>query len=176
MTTMERPVEHGDVTTRPDRHSLVVVLVAVVALVVGALGGWMLRGSDDGTDDAIEVASGELTERQTEMLRIADEHYIAFTAGDGEKLTDLYVPQGTLVFHSDSGAPSDIDRADDGTMAAMFEGQAPPGRMEMMAPALVFGENVSQVSNRGPGYGTILHQFTTSGEVLIVNSQIVFGS
>ena len=62
-------------------------------------------------------------------------------------------------------------RADDGTMAAACEGLAPPGRMEMLPPALVFDDYVLGVIDWGSTYGTVLHRFTTSGDVLIINTQ-----
>ena len=162
METVERPVQATEDTAQHDRRPLTIVLVAIIALLLGGLGGWLIRGSDDGgTDDAIEVVTGELTDRQQEMLRVADEHYAAFVAGDGEALTALYVPQGVM---------GDV-RADDGTMAAAFEGLAPPGRMEMLPPALVFEDNMVRVINWGSTYGIVGHLFTTSGDVLIIGTQ-----
>ena len=169
METIERPTPTVEETPRHDRRPLIVVLVAIVALLLGALGGWLIWGSDDDApDDAIEVGTGELTDRQQEMVRIADEHEEALRAGDAEALTALYVPQGVL-----TNAFGEVYRADDGTMAAMFDVHAPPTLMETLPPTLVFENVTTQVIDWGEGSanGTVLHNFTTSGEVLIISTQ-----
>lgn len=168
MTTMEttKHTGHEPEQTKPSqRHPLAIALVAIVALLLAGLGGWMLRGSDD-ESDAVVVAGAQLTDRQEEMLRVAEEYELARANGDVDAVLELFVPQGVINLNGD------IYRADDGSMAGFVAGLSAPSRVDL-DPVLVHEDLVVSVLSYGGNNAQML-KFTPSGEVLIIRSVIVW--
>ncbi len=167
--TIERPVERRDDTrSTGGTPTLLVVLIAVVALLLGGLAGWLLRGDDGGTDDAVVVNGTELTERQEEMLRVGDEYYAAMRDGDGSKLVSLFVPTGYVTFADESPTGTDEYRVDDGSLQATTD-QGGMTSLESYEPVLVYDDTLVYAGFYAGGFIEVI-EFTPSGEVLIVKT------
>ncbi len=164
METMERAA-----TTAPESGRkggpLFVVVVAVVAMVFGGLAGWFI-GTDDSTEDTAEVTeviTGELTERQQEMLRSVEELDAAMQAGtaDAALVDRLFVPQGIYTI----GAGLEY-RVDDGTLSDFFE-RGSDRSASLYPPVLVADDVVVRLGDYGGSYSQTF-KFTPTGEVLII--------
>ncbi|MGI9645527.1 MAG: hypothetical protein ACR2O6_09490 [Ilumatobacteraceae bacterium] len=165
--TVERPVEHGSgAGSRPGNRTFVVVLVAVVALVLGGLAGWLLRGDDGGVDDVVVVNGAELTDRQQQMLDIGDEYYTALREGDGDALASLFVPQGYSTIQGTQF------RVDDGSLARVVNGGGNIG-LQVYEPVLVFDDTLVYTMNNA-GNTIEVMKFTPSGDVLIIRSSVTW--
>ncbi|MGI9643978.1 MAG: hypothetical protein ACR2O6_01550 [Ilumatobacteraceae bacterium] len=167
METMERPEQTTDETTRHDRQPLALVLIAIVALLLGGLGGWLMWGADDGaTEEVIEVTSGELTDRQQEMLRTIEELDAAVQSGtaDAALVERLFVPQGIY-------STRDTEyRVDDGSLATHFE-RGSDTSAALHPAALVADDVAVRLGSYGGTYSQTF-RFTPSGEVLIIWAHI----
>lgn len=168
MTTMEQ-VDHrdeqSDVAAPPRRRGRVLVaLIALVALVWAAFIGWTL-GNSESESDVYVIGGGELTERQEEMVRVADEFDTALRDGDGAALLALYVPQGVLT------VPHEPDyRADDGTLAEFMENRTRESLVSF-PPTLVMGDSVLRYGSYAGEHATLI-RFTSSGDVLIIRATL----
>ena len=89
-------------------------LAALVALLVGALGGWFLARSFDDKPTNVVAGHVALTDRQREMIRVEEAYVKAWQANDVDAVLALYTPNGTLNLVPGSGDY----RVDDGTLAA----------------------------------------------------------
>lgn len=165
METIERTEQAPEAGQRSRSTLLVVVVVGVVALALGGLGAWLMGASDDSSDDVTEVVTGEVTDRQQEMLLIIDELDAALQAGtaDAALVDRLFVPQGVYVINEDLEY-----RADDGSLAEFFE-RGSDRSAALYAPALVVDDMVVKLGNYGGGYSQTF-KFTSSGEVLIIRA------
>ena len=89
MEAVDRRDGQSKVAAPPRRDRVLVVLIALVALVLAAFIGWTIGGSE--SEPVVHViGGGELTERQEEMVRVADEFDAALRDGDGETLLALF--------------------------------------------------------------------------------------
>jgi hypothetical protein len=173
MTTeaMEQATTEAEVTpTGSDRHPMIAAVIAVAALLVGFLAGWVLWGPADASDgaDVVVVGGGELTDRQEEMLRVADEAHGAIIEGDGDALAALFVPQGYL---RDPGHNMEL-RVDDGSLASQINaGPAPSYQVD--EPIVVHGDMVISTGSWGDD---VVHVFlfTPGGDVRIITDTLVW--
>jgi hypothetical protein len=167
MATMEE-VDSRDgqskVAAPPRRNRVLVVLITVVAVVLAAFIGWTIGGSES-EPDVYVIGGGELTERQEEMVRVADEFDAALRDGDGEALLALFVPQGVL---SVPGEPA--YRADNGTLAEFMENRTRESLVSF-PPTLVMGDSVLRYGSYDGEHAT-LTRFTPSGDVLIIRATL----
>ena len=138
-----------------------------------ALGSVACGASDDASDSAgdaseiTEVVTGQLVERQQEMLQIVEALDASLQAGsaDAALVDRLFVPQG---IYRIGGAEY---RADDGTLAEFFE-LGSDRSAAPFPPALVADDLVVRLGDYGGGKYSQTVRFTSSGEVLIIWSQI----
>ena len=139
---------------------------APLALVLGAFGGWIARGSDEGGDPALLLAGpGELTARQEQMFDLIAENLDAWHAGDGDAAVAAYTPTGTATFLGTTF------RVDDGSLADHV-GVGSWGSLEMYSPMLVNGNEIVSFHTFGGTTYTDVVEFTPTGDVLIVEHTI----
>ena len=170
MKTIERThheVQAPEVTNRQPsggRRTGMLVLVAVLALILGAVGGWFARGSDG--DSAILLAGeGDLTERQEQMVDVYEEAEAAWRAGDGEAVAALFTDNGSGRF---LGATY---RVDDGSLGRYVE-SGMWNSLDVLEPVLVKGNTMLNFHTyRGDTYTNVV-EFTAQGELLMVSHTI----
>jgi hypothetical protein len=159
-----------------DRHlrpfwvvgGMVAVLLVGVGLGLGM--GRLLQGGADSESSFVAgttvVAGNDLTERQLEMLDVTERYVDAWIEKDGDAVASFMVPGGFV----DLPTLGDRSvRADDGTLQDWVEsvGQIPN---ELNAPIIVEGNRVVLIGQGGESVDWMISiEFTTSGEVLIVN-------
>ena len=168
-STEQAPTESSVTPTSIERRPLVAVLIAVGALLVGVLAGWVLWGSDDASDGAevVVVGGGELTDRQEEMLRVVDEAHGAIIEGDGDALAALFVPQGLL---RDPNHGMEL-RVDDGSLAGQINaGPAPSYQVD--EPVVVLGDMVISTGSWGDDFVHVF-LFTPGGDVRIISDTLI---
>jgi hypothetical protein len=167
MDTMEQ-VDYRDaqpkVAAPPRRYRVLLLLITLVALMLAAFIGWTI-GSSESEPDLYVIGGGELTERQEEMVRVADEFDAALRDGDGETLLALFVPQGVL---SVPGEPT--HRVDDGTIAGFMENRSRESLVSF-PPTLVMGDSVLRYGSYDGEHAT-LTRFTPNGDVLIIRATL----
>lgn len=170
MKTMERThheVQEPAVTNRQSsggRRTGMLVLVAVLALILGAVGGWFARGSDG--DPAIMLAGeGELAERQEQMGDLYEEAEAAWRAGDGEAVAALFTDNGYGRFLGTTY------RVDDGSVEGYVE-SGTWNSLEVLEPVLVKGNTMLNFHTYMGSTYTNVVEFTTEGELLIVSHTI----
>lgn len=148
-------------TPTRNRGSLTIVVVAVVALLLGGLGGWFVRGSSD-DPDAVVAGGSELTQRQEDMLEMFYDYTDAMLANDGAAAVALFVPTGT--WSGDFGDRS----VEDGSIEAFvdtFNFQPPM----FSAPILVDGDRLHYVHEYMDGSYYDAVTFTSTGDLKIIN-------
>ena len=170
MTTMERHRDDTRTTTSPSDLAgptkwIPVVLGLVLALVVGGLAGYLIRGDDmEETGSVVPVGGTEVTSRQEEMADLMAEYEQAWLAGDGEAAEAVFGPGGTL------RALGVTYHADDGEIADFVGG---PGWtvLEILEPMLVY-DDVALNFHTYDGLRTNVMTFTDDGEVKILSHVI----
>ena len=170
MKTMERThheVQTPEVSNRRTsggRRTGMLVLVAVLALILGAVGGWFARGSD-GDPTILLAGEGELTERQAQMVDVYEEAEAAWHAGDGEAVAALFTDDGYGRF---LGSTYQVG---DGGLDRYVESGA-WNSLDVLEPVLVKGNTVLNFHiYRGSTYTNVV-EFTTEGELLMVSHTI----
>lgn len=168
MTTIERPRERiratpDDVTRRASRTWWIAAVVALLALAVGGVVGWTLRG-DDTTPTGVLAGEGELTARQEQMLDLFDEYEQAWNDADGAAIVDMYTETGTF------DSLGTVYRAGDGTLEAFVDRG---WDVDVLRPVLVNGNEVLSFHTID-GSTTFMDTmtFTSIGEVLIIEHVI----
>lgn len=169
MTTLERPHEtiHTSTatTSRSQRSWMIVAVIAVLALVLGGVLGYVVRGGDTNAD--IVIAGGDqMTDRQEQMIEFLDAYEAAWQANDAAQVTASFVPTGTF------GALDSELRVDDGSLADYVENTS-FSSLDVLRPALVRdNEMVTFHQFGGRTYVEVL-TFTPSGDLLLVSHDIV---
>ena len=141
------------------------VLGLVLALVVGGLAGYLIRGED--TDDlgsVVPAGNAELTDRQEEMGELVAAYEQAWLEGDGEAAEAMFAPGGTLT------ALGSTYHADDGEIAD-FVGGRRWSDLDVYEPMLVRGDE-GLVFHSYDRLRTNVYTFTPMGELLIVSHEI----
>jgi hypothetical protein len=168
MTTIERQREETrttDTSGGGPRRGILVVLGLVLALVVGGLVGYLIRG--DGTDDIGSVVpSGdtELTARHEQMGELVAAYEQAWQEGDGEAAEAMFATGGTL---RALGVTYD---ADDGEIAD-FIGGVEWSALDVHEPMLV-REDMGLSFHDYDRVRTNAFTFTAEGDLLIVRHVI----
>ena len=171
MTTLERHPDDVMTTSapvsapdhRPARTWLIVALVAIVALVVGGAIGWFVGSEDD--PQIVLSGSGELTERQLEMVDFMDDYVDAWQRGDGEAVAAMYTSTGRFV------SMGTIYRVEDGSLAELIDGDD-WGSLTPYQPNLVKGNELIGFHSF-PGSIYVNHMvFTNDGELRLLTHTV----
>ena len=168
---VDRP-EDPVAAKRPSTRWVVMALGAVLLLLAGIAGGWLLRG-DDGTSkpsylvkNAV-VAGDKLTDRQLKMVAVTEQYVAAFIAKNGDAVASFMVPDGYVVMPTLSGQ---TERANDGSLQNWVHntGLIPN---ELNDPVTVYDDRVV-LTGHLDALSTdwmIMIRFTKTGDVKIVN-------
>jgi hypothetical protein len=163
---------------RRAKIGVLVAVVAVVALVVGGIAGWLLRGDDDtsvpafvaGLGDTVVIGGEEtnrdaLTDRQLAMVEVARGYVNAWIENDGDAVTSFMTSDGYVEL-PDFGQTF---RVDDGTLQEWVEGPTSVIPNELNDPLVVSGSQVVLVgyAERVSSDWMITLKFTESGDVKI---------
>ena len=162
MTTMQRQ-QPTVITTPSNRRTGLIVGMAVIGLLIGLLGGWLLFSSDD----VISVNEMELTDRQTEMVAMIESNFAAWQANDVERALSYYSDNATFV-------ALDVEYpVADGSLADYVTSFFGAMHMEQLAPDVVVDVNtvITFHTYRGATY-TNIFDFTTTGDVLILRHEV----
>jgi hypothetical protein len=172
MTTVKTApeVRSGTATTTPARRIPVVgsVLALLVALLVGGMTGWFVRGGVDDSRDLVVAGQTQLTDRQADIADFMREYEAAWQQGDGDAVVSMFTPGGTATFLGTTY------RVDDGSLAEYVD-SGNWASLDVLEPILVGGGNqaVSFHTFNGATYVNIV-QFTGQGELLLVGHQITY--
>ncbi len=106
--TAQRPTDVAAAPTdRKDRRPLFFVLLAVLALALGALAGYAL-GSNRPSGERVGVAGGgELTDRQDEMVGMVDDYLAAMAVDDDAAILAMFQSNGEWTLFSETYLASD---------------------------------------------------------------------
>lgn len=169
MKTMERPREEVSTPKTPTQARVgwgMTGLVAVLALVLGALGSWAVFGLDD-DPTAIAAGGGELTERQEEMVAVLDDYTNAWDTSDGAAALETMTPTAFVTFDNTSW------RVEDGTLVRNIESGLYGPSLDHLDPILVEGNAIVAFHRYGGLEVANVFEFTNSGEVLITQHTMV---
>lgn len=146
-------------------HYLVIAIVAVLALALGGVAGWMLNGGEDTTAGIVLAGDGELSARQEQMLELVRDNEQAWQSNDFDAILALYAPDGTFE------AFDTVYRVDDGSFESFLEsGQW--SSLEVYEPMLVRGNEVLTFHRFGGQPYSESISFTPTGELLITSHVI----
>lgn len=161
MQTMDRPVA-GAAPTVPTRRPWWMLAIAVgLALVLGALGGWLAARATEDDPTAIVVGGGSLTDRQQQMVDRLDGYLAAWQSDDAAAVTAFFAPGGWFV------RGGQTYRADDGTLEGFVNG-ASWSTLQDLDPVLVDGNQASFLTTFSGMRWFNVVEFTATGDVLIV--------
>ncbi len=165
--TVQAPPQ--EVTSRKSSPRVVTIaIVGLIALLLGGLVGWVIRGEDSGDVPSIVVAGGEEpTSRQEQMVEFHRDYIEAWRRGDVEAIRALYVPEGTLTFNGVTYGVASEEFAD-------FVGLGTVS--ELLEPHLAHGSTMFNfVEVVGTASENTL-RFTPSGELLLIEHVILNSS
>jgi hypothetical protein len=170
MTTLERPHEtiptRTATTSRSQRSWIIVAVIAVLALVLGGVLGYVIRGGDTNADMVI-AGGDQMTDRQEQMIEFLDTYEAAWQANDAAQVTASFVPTGTF-----GALGSEQLRVDDGSLADYVENSS-FSSLDVLRPALVRdNEMVTFHRFGGRTYVEVL-TFTPSGDLLLVSHDVL---
>lgn len=155
-----------DTTTRPatTRRTRAWPLIALAALLLGALGGWWVS-RDDGSPAPAAIAAGnvELTARQQDMVSTARDYMAAWQANDAEAVMGFYTAYASFV-PIPAGAKYLVG---DGSLQAYVE-SANWSNLEVIDPILVNDYELTVVTRLSGSQYTNLLRFTSSGELQLM--------
>lgn len=161
----DRPV---GAETRPAEHRRRSMrawpMIALAALLLGALGGWWVT-RDDGSPAPAAVAAGntELTDRQEDMVAMARDYMAAWQANDAEQVLGFLTPYASFV-----PVPAGVKYAvADGSLQAYVE-SADWSNLQVVDPILVNDYELTVVSTLSGSQYTNLLRFTSSGELQVM--------
>lgn len=163
MKTLERPREAAVTATaapHPSRRWIAMAVVAALALAIGGVAGWMIRGDDNPA--LVLAGDGSLTARQEQMLDVVREGELAWRAGDADAVLALCTPDATVE------VLGTVYRADDGTLAALIE-NGDWASLDVLEPVLVNGNEMFTFHRWGGVDRSETFVFTSSGELLITS-------
>lgn len=153
---------------QPSRLRLV-VMAALVACLVGAL-GFVLGATRSGDDPTIVRVDGDaLTARQEQMVEVVDGYVSAWQVTDGDLAASFMVDEGFVEYPSQGW----VFRADDGTLQDRISNEA-YASLRTLDPMLVYADRVvltGSINSLGVGWISIF-RFTASGDVQIVSESI----
>jgi hypothetical protein len=165
MTLLERPREDtlaAPVPTEQRSHRwALVVLVTVLALVLGGVGGWMIRGETE-TPGILVAGTGEPTARQEQMLDQLRAYEKAWQASDAEAVLAFFTPNGWATMLGNDY------RIDDGSLRS-YIGQGDWSPIDMLEPVLVNGDELLFFHRYGEAVYTDVMTFTPVGDLLMIS-------
>lgn len=164
--TNERPT-HDTESVEPSRsrRPVVIVLVAIIALAVGAVGGLLLgQSSDDDPARAYATDGAELSEWQSDMVQMVDDFIVAGQTGDAQAMDDMF-----MEFATASLLGREFDGSD-GSLGQLFEG-ANWTSVELVGPIVVSDNNAMFFTVDRVERPNIM-EFTTSGMLQIRDWQV----
>lgn len=146
-------------------RSAMAAIVGVIALLLGGVVGWAIRGNDGGGDPAAAVVGSEsLTARQEQMVELHRDYLEAWRAGDVEAIRAMYTPDGTFTFNDvtyEVRSPEFADHVGLGVVG------------ELLPPHLIKGNTMLNfVEVVGYSSENIL-TFTSAGEPRLIGHVIV---
>lgn len=171
MKTAERTIERPRVErpAAPDtgRRLPLAPILAVVALLLGVFGGFLLWGTDDTNPTALATGGADLTARQEQMVDLVEDAEAAWQVGDGDAVAAMFTEDGVLTVLG-------RDYPVDGGALADFVDSGPFTSLDMLDPFLV-SDNLMLAFHTYGAWGTLhdAFEFTTSGEVLFTSHEIV---
>lgn len=164
MTTTRLPPTTSAPTLAASSRSRVLVGVAIaVALVLGGLAGWLLRGSPDAS--AVLAGGGEMTQRQEQIADFLADYEKAWQDGDAQAILDMFAPTGTYT------ALGSTYRVDDGSLAEFLETNRFP-ELDVLEPWLLSGDEAVTFHRVNMGTYTDRLLLTGDGELLVVSHTI----
>jgi hypothetical protein len=157
----------GTETERPSAASTphrrwVLPLVALLALCVGALGGWWLARWSETEPTVVRAGGGEFSAREQQALDVVRRYQAAWLANDSAAVAASYAPGGVFVWEGESFRP------DDGSLEAFVGRFDWSGIMTVLDPQLVSDQMfVYRHDILGFPYADVI-EVTAEGEPLIV--------
>ena len=155
---------------RPFRVVVGVVVIMLLGLGLGlGIGRWAQEGADSESSFVARNTAflgNDLTERQLEMVEVAERYVDAWIEKNGDAVASFMVPSG---FVDLATLGNRTVRADDGTLQDWVEnfGQIPNGLND---PIIVEDNRVVLVGQGLENVGWMISiEFTTSGDVMIVS-------
>lgn len=162
MTTTAPKVAPASSGSRQSSPSWVVVLLAaVLALVVGGLAGWALRG-DAEIGMTVLAGGGEMTDRQEQIGDFLADYEQAWQDGDTDAIMAMFAPAGTY------SALGQTYYVADGSLADYAATYSFPD-LDVFEPWLVSGNEA--LSFHSVGMGTFYEHVTLTGdgEILVLS-------
>lgn len=144
---------------------LVMAVVAVLALLVGGVAGWMLNDDGTTTPGIVLAGEGELSARQEQMLDVVRDAEVAWQRNDVDAILALYAPSATFE------AFDTVYRVADGSFESYIESGS-WGSLEVDEPMLVRGDDVLTFHRFGGRLYSEAFSFTPTGELLITSHVI----
>jgi len=177
MQTVERVEQTSGAEVRSHRPWRAVAVVAVVALALGFVGGWLAnRDSDSGSSDsgveqprAVLVGGGALTDRQQQMVGVLDQYMEAWRNGDGQTVASFHTPNGEFVIASTD--ETTVYSVADGSLANYISRGQWTGKV-LLTPMLVDGDHVTLFYSF-MGRRAAVVDFTSSGDVRIIRTMVL---
>lgn len=163
MTTMQQQ-RPSTIAASSNRRTGIIVGMAVVGLLIGLLGGWLLFGSDD----VISVRETTLTDRQNEMVALIEADFTAWQANDVDTVLSYYTDNAVFV-------ALDVEYpVADGSLADYVRSFFGAKNMEQLGPQVVVDGNtvITFHTYSGATY-TNIFDFTTTGDVSIVRHEVI---
>jgi hypothetical protein len=160
-TMTKRDTELASAATTP-RPRWVLAVVVLLALCVGAMGGWWLARWSETEPTVVRAGGGELSAREEQALDVVRRYQAAWLANDSAAIAASYAPGGVFVWEGESFRP------DDGSLEGFVNRFDWSGIMTVLDPQLVGDQMfVYRHDILGMPYADVI-EVTAEGEPLIV--------
>lgn len=128
-------------------------------------------GGTESGESYVSPGTDELTDRQTEMLRVAEEYVAAWSATDGEAVASFMTDHGVVEYPEDDLSFS----VTDGSVQDRVT-NGPYDTLHTFDPKLIYGDRIvltGRIDSLDLAWLSIL-DFTRTGEVEIVSETIYY--
>jgi hypothetical protein len=146
-------------------------LTAVAALLLGLVVGFLLWGGSEGQPAVVTRNGVELTQRQVEMVDVAEQYVAAWQANDGDALTSFMTPDATFS-HADL---NDEYTVADGSLQTLVSRTAVYSTMQLDEPMLVDGDHlvlVGRIDSMNLEFLSVID--FTSDDPPLIESEVVY--